>query len=423
MTDKIEPVVAPAGDALVDEVVERLMDSADASGAALLGDGGLLTEITRAVLERALEAEMTEHLGYEKHDPAGRGSGNSRNGTSPKTVLTEVGAVTVAVPRDRNGDFEPRLVPRNTRRLAGFNERILSLYARGMSVRDIRSHLAQIYGVEVSADLISKVTDAVVDELAAWQSRPLDAVWPIIYIDALWVKIRSGSVTSKPVYVAVGVDMDGRKDVLGLWVGAEGEGATTWMAVLSELRNRGVEDVCIVACDSLKGLPDAVTATWPKATVQTCVIHLIRASLRLTSGKDHPALVPALRAIYTAPTEQAAELALAEFADSELAARYPAVVRTWRAAWSEFTPYLAFPPAIRKVVYSTNMVESINSRLRKATRNRGHFPSEQAALKVLYLAVREQINPKARDANHVAAHWKEALNQFSLFFEDRLSIR
>ena len=423
MTDKIEPVVAPAGDALVDEVVERLMDSADASGAALLGDGGLLTEITRAVLERALEAEMTEHLGYEKHDPAGRGSDNSRNGTSPKTVLTDVGAVTVAVPRDRNGDFEPRLVPRNARRLAGFNERILSLYARGMSVRDLRSHLAQIYGVEVSADLISKVTDAVVDELAAWQSRPLDAVWPIIYIDALWVKIRSGSVTSKPVYVAVGVDMDGRKDVLGLWVGAEGEGATTWMAVLSELRNRGVEDVCIVACDGLKGLPDAVTATWPKATVQTCVIHLIRASLRLTSGKDHPALVPALRAIYTAPTEQAAELALAEFADSELGARYPAVVRTWRAAWSEFTPYLAFPPAIRKVVYSTNMVESINSRLRKATRSRGHFPSEQAALKVLYLAVREQINPKARDANHVAAHWKEALNQFSLFFEDRLSIR
>jgi putative transposase len=423
MTDKSEPVAAPAGDTLVDEVVERLMDSADASGAALLGEGGLLTEITRSVLERALDAEMTEHLGYEKHDPAGRGSGNSRNGTSPKTVLTDVGAVTVAVPRDRNGDFEPRLVPKNARRLAGFNERILSLYARGMSVRDIRSHLAQSYGVQVSPDLISKVTDAVVDELAAWQNRPLDAVWPIIYIDALWVKIRSGSVAAKPVYVAVGVDMDGRKDVLGLWVGDQGEGATTWMAVLSELRNRGVEDVCIVACDGLKGLPDAVTATWPRATVQTCVIHLIRASLRLTSSKDHPALVPALRAIYTAPTEQAAELALAEFTGSDLGARYPAVVRTWRAAWSEFTPYLAFPPAIRKVVYSTNMVESINSRLRKATRNRGHFPSEQAALKVLYLAVREQINPNARDANHVAAHWKEALNQFSLFFEDRLSIQ
>ena len=237
------------------------------------------------------------------------------------------------------------------------------------------------------------------------------------------MKIRSGSVTSKPVYLAVGVDMDGRKDVLGLWVGDGGEGATTWMAVLTELRNRGVEDVCIVACDGLKGLPDAVTQIWPRATVQTCVIHLIRASLRLSSGKDHPQLVPALRAIYTAPTEQAAEQALDAFAASELGERYPAVARTWHAAWPEFTPYLAFPPAIRKVVYSTNMVESINARLRKATRNRGHFPSEQAALKVLYLAVREQITPKARDANHVAAHWKEALNQFSLFFEDRLSIQ
>jgi transposase-like protein len=423
MSEKEGPAVEPVDERLVDEVVERLMDRADASGAALLGEGGLLTEVTRAVLERALDAEMTEHLGYEKHDPAGRGSGNSRNGTSPKTVLTDVGAVTVAVPRDRNGEFEPRLAPKNARRLAGFNERILSLYARGMSVRDIRSHFAQIYGVEVSADLISKVTDAVADELAAWQNRPLDAVWPIIYIDALWVKIRSGAVSSKPVYVAVGVDMDGRKDVLGLWVGAEGEGATAWMTVLTELRNRGVEDVCIVCCDGLKGLPDAVTATWPRATVQTCVIHLIRASLRLSSGRDHCELVPALRAIYAAPTEQAAERALDELAASELGERYPAVVRTWRAAWSEFTPYLAFPQAIRRVVYSTNMVESMNSRLRKATRNRGHFPSEQAALKVLCLAVREQITLRARDINHVAAHWKEALNQFSLFFEDRLSIQ
>ncbi|GAB2722720.1 hypothetical protein GCM10010442_49960 [Kitasatospora kifunensis] len=249
MADRTEPVSSVADETVVDEVVERLMERADASGAALLGEGGLLTEITRAVLERALEAEMTGHLGYEKHDPAGRGSGNSRNGTSAKTVLTDVGAVTVAVPRDRNGDFEPQLVPKNARRLAGFNDRILSLYARGMSVRDIRSHLARIYGVEVSPDLISKVTDAVVDELAGWQNRPLDAVWPVIYIDALWVKIRSGAVASKPVHLAVGVDMDGRKDVLGLWAGDGGEGATTWTAVLTELRNRSVEDVCIVACD------------------------------------------------------------------------------------------------------------------------------------------------------------------------------
>ncbi|MFF8947108.1 IS256 family transposase [Streptomyces sp. NPDC014864] len=419
MSEKENPVVEP--DELVDEVVERLMDRADASGTALLGEGGLLTEVTRAVLERALEAEMTGHLGYEKHDPAGRGSGNSRNGTSPKTVLTDAGAVTVAVPRDRNGAFDPKILPKGARRLAGFNERILSLYARGMSVRDIRSHLAAIYSVEVSPDLISTVTDAVVDELAVWQNRPLDAVWPIIYIDALWVKIRSGSVVSRPVYVAVGVDMDGCKDVLGLWVGAEGEGATTWMAVLSELRNRGVEDVCIVACDGLKGLPDAVTATWPKATVQTCVIHLVRASLRFASKRDHPRLVPALKAIYTAPTEQAAGQALDAFAASDLGKRYPAIVKTWQAAWSEFTPYLAFPPEIRKVVYSTNMVESINARLRKTTRNRGHFPSEQAALKVLYLAVRELIEPKARDVNHVAAHWKSALNAFALFFEDRIS--
>lgn len=422
MTDKgTSPAVGPVEDELVDEVVERLMDRADASGATLLGEGGLLTAVTRAVLERALDAEMTEHLGYQKHDPAGRGSGNSRNGASPKTVLTDAGAVTVAVPRDRNGSFEPQLVPKHARRLAGFNEQILSLYARGMSVRDIRSHLAGMYGVEVSPDLISKVTDAVADELTAWQNRPLDAIWPIIYIDALWIRIRSGSVVSKPVYLAVGVDMDGCKDVLGLWVGDGGEGATTWMTVLSELRNRGVEDVCIVACDGLKGLPDAVTATWPRATVQTCVIHLMRASLRFASKRDHAALVPALKAVYTAPNEQAAEQALQEFSDSELGQRYPAIVRTWRTAWSEFTPYLAFPPEIRKVVYSTNLIESINARLRKTTRNRGHFPSEQAALKVLYLAVRELITPKARDINHVAAHWKTALNQFSLFFEDRLN--
>ncbi|MEU7635811.1 IS256 family transposase [Streptomyces sp. NPDC039016] len=420
MADKESPAAEPVEDKLVDEVVERLMDRADTSGTALLGEGGLLTEVTRAVLERALDAEMTEHLGYERHDPAGRGSGNSRNGTSPKTVLTDAGAVTVALPWDRNGSFEPRLVPKHARRLAGFNEQILSLYARGMSVRDIRSHLAGCYGVEVSPDLISKVTDAVADELAAWQNRPLEAIWPIIYIDALWVKIRSGAVVSKPVYLAVGVDMDGCKDVLGLWVGDEGEGATTWMSVLTELRNRGVEDVCIVACDGLKGLPDAVTATWPKATVQTCAIHLVRASLRLAAKQHHAKLIPELKAIYT---EQAAEQALAGFTASEWGQRYPAIVRTWQSAWSEFTPYLAFPPEIRKVVYSTNLIESINARLRKVTRNRGHFPSEEAALKVLYLAVRELIAPKGRDINHVAAHWKKALNQFSLFFEDRLNAK
>lgn len=421
MSDNENPAAGP--DELVGEVVERLMDRADASGTALLGEGGLLTEVTRAVPERALETEMTGHLGYEKHDRTGRGSGNSRNGTSPETVLTDAGAVTVAVPRDRNGAFAPKILPKGARRLAGFNERILSLYARGMNVRDIRSHLAAIYGVEVSPDLISTVTDAVVDELAAWQNRPLDPVWPIICIDALPVEIRSGAVASRPVHLAVGVDMDGRKDVLGMRAGDEGEGATMWMAVLSELRNRGIEDVCIVACDGLKGLPEAITATRPRATVQTCVIHLMRASLRFASKRDHSKLVPALKAIYTAPTEQAAEAALADFAASDPGTRYPAIVRTWQAAWSGFTPHPAFPPEMRKVVHSTNLIEPTNARLRKSTRNRGHYPSEQAALKVLYLAVRELIQPRARDLNHVAAHWKEALNAFSLFFQDRLSIQ
>jgi putative transposase len=400
------------------------MASSDASGAQLLGQDGLLTQVTKAVLERALSVEMAEHLGYEKGDPAGRGSGNSRNGTSGKKVLTGIGAVEVDVPRDRNGEFIPQIVPKGARRLSGFNEQVLSLYARGMSVRDIRSHLAKLYGVEVSPDLISKVTDAVTEEITAWQNRPLDPIWPVVYIDALWIKIREGQVVNRPVFVAVGVDLDGAKHILGLWVGKDpGEGSRQWLTILGELKARGIADVCILCCDGLTGLPEAVNVVWPRTTVQTCVIHLIRASLRLASKKDHPKLVPALRAIYTAPTEQAAEQALDDLAASELGRRYPAIERSWRAAWSEFTPYLAFPPEIRKVIYSTNMVESINARLRKVIRNRGHFPTEQAALKVLYLAVIELIEPKTRDRNHVAAHWKTALNAFSLYFEDRLTIQ
>jgi putative transposase len=418
------PAQAGVEPELVAKVAEELLDSSDASGAQLLGEDGLLTQVTKAVLERALSVEMTEHLGYEKGDPAGRGSGNSRNGASGKTVLTDIGAVEVEVPRDRNGDFTPRIVPKGARRLSGFNEQVLSLYARGMSVRDIRSHLAKLYGVEVSPDLISKVTDAVAEEITAWQMRPLDPIWPVIYIDALWIKIRDGQVVNRPVYVAVGVDLDGAKHVLGLWIGKDpGEGSRQWLTILGELKARGIDDVCILCCDGLTGLPEAVNTVWPRTTVQTCVIHLVRASLRLASKKDHPQLVPALRAIYTAPTEQAAEHALDDLAASTLGRRYPAIERTWRAAWAEFVPYLAFPPEIRKVIYSTNMIESINARLRKVTRNRGHFPTEQAALKVLYLAVTELIEPKTRDRNHVAPHWKSALNAFTLYFEDRLTIQ
>lgn len=413
-----------AGTGDVQLLAEQLLDRADADQAQLLGPEGLLTQLTQRVLDRALDVELAEHLGYEKGDPAGRGSGNNRNGSTSKTVLTDIGAVPVSVPRDRNGSFDPKIVPTYARRLAGFNERILSLYARGMSVRDIRSHLAGLYGVQVSPDLISKVTDAVCEEITTWQNRPLDPVWPIVYIDAMWVKIRDGAVANRPVYLAVGVDLDGCKHVLGLWIGpSEGEGARFWMSVLTELRNRGIADVLICCCDGLSGLPQAIEATWPRTTVQTCCVHLMRASLRFASKKDYPQLVPALKAIYTAPTEDAAAAALAELEASPLGQRYPAIARTWRMAWPEFIPFLAFPPELRRVVYSTNLIESINARLRKVTRNRGHFPSEQAALKVLYLAIRHMIEPKVGDRNQVAPGWKSALNALTLYFEDRITIR
>ncbi|MFI1967482.1 IS256 family transposase [Streptomyces pathocidini] len=403
-------------------LVEQLVDSADATGAPLAGEGGLLQQLSKALLERALRTEMTEHLGYEKNDPAGRGSGNSRNGTSAKTVLTDVGPIEVEVPRDRNGVFEPQIVPKNTRRLSGFDEQVLALYARGMTVRDIRSYLAKVYGTEVSPDLISKVTDAVNDEITSWQSRPLDPVWPVVYIDALWIKVWDGKVANRPVHLAVGVDLDGCKHVLGLWIGKDGEGARQWLTIIGELKARGVEDVLVACCDSLPGLPDAINTVWPRTTVQTCVIHLVRASLRYASKADHGKLVPALRKIYTAPTEKAAEQALEGLAESPLGTKYPAVLRTWRQSWQDFVPYLAFPPEIRKVIYSTNMIESINARLRKVTRNCGHFPTEQAAVKVLYLAIRELIEPKTRSKTHVAPHWKAALNAFSIYFQDRINL-
>jgi transposase-like protein len=379
----------PAGPApLIDEqLADQLLGRAQAEGVELLGPDGLLSQVTKAVLERALAEEMTEHLGYEKHDPAGRGSGNSRNGMTSKTLLTDVGAVDLAVPRDRNGSFDPKIVRKGQTRLDGFNDRIIALYARGMTIRDIRAHLREMYQVEVSADLISRVTDAVVDELAEWQSRPLDSVFPVVFIDALMVKIRDGVVTNRAVYLAIGIDCDGNKQVLGLWVGpTTGESAKFWMSVLSELKSRGVADVCIVCCDGLTGLPDAITVVWPAAIVQLCVVHLIRASLRYASKRYWVPLTKDLRPIYTATDEVAAAVALDDFA-AAWGDRYPAIVRLWRAHWAEFTPFLAFPPEVRRVIYTTNLIESMNARLRKVTRNRGQFPSEQAALKVLYLAV------------------------------------
>jgi putative transposase len=411
----------PASLPLVDEeLADHLLGKAQEQGVELLGPDGLLSQVTKAVLERALAEEMTGHLGYDKHDPAGRGSGNSRNGTTPKTVLTDIGAVDLAVPRDRNGSFDPKIVRKGQTRLDGFNDRIIALYARGMTTRDIRAHLREIYGVEVSADLISRVTDAVIDELAEWQGRPLDAVYPVIFIDALMVKIRDGVVTNRAIYLAIGIDCEGAKQVLGLWVGpTTGESAKFWLTVLSELKSRGVGDVCIVCCDGLTGLPDAIGVVWPQAVVQLCVVHLIRASLRYASRKYWVPLTRDLRPVYTAADEQAAAAALQAFAVA-WEQRYPAIVRLWRAHWAEFIPFLAFPPEVRRVIYTTNLIESMNARLRKVTRNRGQFPSEQAALKVLYLAVRNLDDYRRPNVGIRSSGWKQALQAFTIYFEGRI---
>jgi transposase-like protein len=403
-----------------DQLADELLGKAQAEGVELLGPDGLLSQVTKAVLERALAEELTGHLGYEKHDPAGRGSGNSRNGATSKTVLTEVGAVDLTVPRDRNGSFEPQIVRKGQTRLDGFNDRIIALYARGMTTRDIRAHLREMYDVDVSPDLISRVTDAVIDELAEWQSRPLDPVYPVVFIDALMVKIRDGVVSNRPVYLAIGIDCEGAKQVLGLWVGpSTGESAKFWMSVLSELKGRGVADVCIVCCDGLTGLPDAIGVVWPQAVVQLCVVHLIRASLRYASRKYWVPLAKDLRPVYTAADEAAAAAALEAFA-AAWGDRYPAIVKLWRAHWAEFTPFLAFPPEVRRVIYTTNLIESMNARLRKVTRNRGQFPSEQAVLKVLYLAVRNLEELRSPNAGIRSSGWKQALQAFTIYFDGRI---
>jgi transposase-like protein len=413
-----QPSAKPA---LVDqELADQLLARAQAEGAELLGPDGLLSQVTKAVLERALAEEMTEHLGYEKHDRAGRGSGNSRNGSTGKTLLTDIGGVDLEVPRDRNGSFSPQIVRKGQTRLDGFNDRIIALYARGMTTRDIRAHLREMYDVEVSPDLISRVTDAVLEELQEWQSRPLERVYPVVFIDALMVKIRDGVVANRPVYLAIGIDCDGAKNVLGLWVGpSTGESSKFWLTVLSELKSRGVADVCIVCCDGLSGLPDAIGVVWPAATVQLCVVHLIRASLRYASKRDWTPLTKDLRLIYTAADDTAAEAALDAFAQT-WSTRYPTIVNLWRSHWAEFVPFLAFPPEVRRVIYTTNLIESMNARLRKVTRNRGQFPTEQAALKVLYLAVRNLDEFRSPSVGTRSSGWKQALQAFTIYFEGRI---
>jgi putative transposase len=436
--------IAPARQAINEMVdaglLDHLMSRVDADGLALTGEGGLLPELVKAVLERGLQAELSEHLGYEKGDPAGRGSPNSRNGSTPKTLASEVGDVPLAVPRDRAGSFEPRLVPKGSRRAGGLDEVIISLYAGGMTVRDIQHHLARTLGTDLSHDTISKITDVVLEEVKAWQARPLEEIYPIIYLDALVVKVRDGhQVRNKAAHIAVGIDLDGVKHVLGIWVQAS-EGAKFWAGVCAELRNRGVRDVLIVCCDGLTGFPEAIEATWPQATVQTCTVHLIRAAMRFVSYADRKKVAAALRPIYTAPTAEAAETELHAFADSDLGHKYPATVATWENAWERFIPFLAFPAEVRKIIYTTNAIESLNYQLRKIIKNRGHFPTDDAVTKLLWLAIRDIEDKRARARakekglppnqrraparlveGALVQGWRQALGALALHYPERLN--
>jgi putative transposase len=418
MSDVTTP---PAGAESPDEALaQELVERARSEGTALVGPGGLLTGLTKTVLETALEAELDEHLGYPKHAVAGNNSGNSRNGTRAKTVLTDVGPVEIEVPRDREGSFEPQIVAKRQRRLPGVDELVISLAAKGLTTGEVSAHLAEVYGAEVSRDTVSRITDRVVDELGEWQCRPLDSVYPVVFIDAIHVKIRDGKVTNRPVYSVVGVTVNGERDILGLWVGDGGEGPKYWHQVLSEILNRGTQDVCIVVCDGLRGLPEAIADVWPHAIVQTCVLHLIRNTFRYASKADWAAVAKDLRPIYTAPTEQAAGDRLDELAE-KWGERYPAIVRLWRNAWPEFVPFLAYNSEIRAVLYSTNAIESLHARFRRSVRARGHFPNEQAALKCLYLTVRS-LDPTGRGRARWMNRWKAALNAFAVTFEDRIPI-
>jgi putative transposase len=421
MTDTMDATSskrAAGGPGSLSELAGQLMARAEAEGVSLVGPGGLLAGLTKTVLETALEAEMSECLGYEAHDPAGHNSGNSRNGTRTKTVLTDIGPVELDVPRDRAGEFEPVIVPKRKRRLSGVDTMVCSLSAKGLTHGEISAHLAEIYGARVSKETITRITDRVMEGMAAWQSRPLDRVYPVIFVDAIVVKIREGQVANRPIYVAIGVTVDGERDILGLWAGEGGEGAKYWAHVLTEIKNRGVADVCILVCDGLTGLPDAVTAVWPQTIVQQCVVHLIRASFRYASRRDWPALAKDLKPIYTAPTEAAALERLADFA-GVWEKKYPGIVKLWESAWAEFVPFLSFDQDVRQVIYTTNAIESVNARIRKAVKARGHFPTETAALKCVYMALMS-LDPTGTGRQRWSNRWKGALNAFTIAFPGRI---
>lgn len=405
------------------KLIDQLLAEHGHRAEDIAGETGLLKQLTKAILERAMQAEMTGHLGYPKHDPAGYKSGNSRNGNSKKKLAGDFGEIDLETPRDRNGSFEPKIVAKHQTRFTGFDDKILSMYARGMSTREIEGHLQEIYGVEISPTLVSQVTDAVQDEVRNWQNRPLDATYPIVYLDALYVKMRdNGQVQNRAVHVAIGVNMEGIKEVLGLWTTAN-EGAKFWLQVLTEIHNRGVkgllcgharEDVFIACVDGLKGFPEAIEAVFPKAQVQLCIVHMVRHTLNYVSWKQKREVVADLRSIYTAPTAAAAELALDEFA-AKWDKSHATMSQVWRRNWARVIPFFEYPAEIRKVIYTTNAVESLNSSLRKIIKTRASFPSEEAAIKLLFLALRNH----SKKWNSVQS-WREALNRFQLLWPERM---
>ncbi len=380
----------------------------------LIGENGLLKQLTKLLVEKALDAELAEHLGHGKNEPVANEAGNTRNGKSRKTLKGEFGELPIEVPRDRHGTFEPQLIPKHQTRWAGFDEKILSLYARGMTVREIQAHLEEMYGTEVSPSLISSITDAVTEEVKAWQSRPLDPIYPIIYLDCIHVKVREGAVRVKAVYLAIGVTMTGEKEVLGLWL-AQTEGAKFWLQVVTELRNRGVQDIFIACVDGLKGFPEAIEAVFPRAAVQLCVVHMVRYSLNYVSWKRRPEVAADLKRIYQSATADEAEQRLGEF-EAKWDDEYLPIGQSWRRNWPRLTPFFDYPPEIRKVIYTTNAIESVNMSLRKLTKNRGSFPSDEALMKLFYLALRnisQKWTMPIRD-------WKAALNRFTIQFEERI---
>ena len=410
-----EPLELPEAirDRLADGVIDELLAGARTEE-EIVGPGGVLAQLTKRLVERAMSAELTEHLGYEPHQEPPGGTGNTRNGSTGKTLATEHGPVRIETPRDRKGSFEPQIIRKGQRRFVGFDDKILALYSRGLSTRDIEAHLAEIYGVKVGRDLISRVTDAVMEDVREWQQRPLDDVYPVVFLDALVLKIREGgTVQRRACYLALGVTVEGERDVLGMWF-QETEGAKFWMQVLSELKQRGVSDILLCCVDGLKGFPEAIEAIYPNTTVQTCIVHLIRHSLKYVPRREREQVARDLKPIYTAVDADAAQAALETF-DDKWGSRFPVITQAWLNAWEYVTPFLAFPPELRRVVYTTNAIEALNRQLRKAIKTKGHFPNEEAARKLIYLAITNAVPAWTTTRN-----WTTALLAFKIHFGDRL---